>query len=191
MTLSATMLLDFDEFLHLQPTKVWLLNVDLTWCMQYMEVSIISGTGADICITVIVTLESQCTKFHAAGWTCWFFTSFYLELCIWPHLISQWTRQRNSIKFCANLGKVWQRPWHWLERNKAQAVHRKSKLTETEKGETGEEQSQEHDNHFLLHQWECSQRSFPGRPNSQFRILLWHFTVTAWRCFGDKKLAVS
>jgi hypothetical protein len=48
---------------------------------------------------------------------------------------------------------------------KAWAVHGKSKLTETEKGEKGEEQSQDHANHFfgimgIVHK-EC-----PGSPNS-------------------------
>jgi hypothetical protein len=48
----------------------------------------------------------------------------------------------------------------------------KSKLTETEKGETGEEQSQENAHYFLLHQGDYSQRIRPGWPNSQFRMLL-------------------
>jgi hypothetical protein len=34
--------------------------------------------------------------------------------------------------------------------------------------------------HFLWHQGDFSQRICPGRPNSQFYILLWCFTVTAW-----------
>jgi hypothetical protein len=45
----------------------------------------------------------------------------------------------------------------------------KNKLAENEKGETGEEQSQQH---VILHQGDCSQRICPGRPNSQFRMLL-------------------
>jgi hypothetical protein len=47
-----------------------------------------------------------------------------------------------------------------------------------QKGETG----QEHAHNFLWHQWDCSQTIHPGRPNSQFCILLWHFMVTVWRC---------
>jgi hypothetical protein len=34
------------------------------------------------------------------------FMSFYLESCLWPDANSRWIRQRNSIKFCSNLGKV-------------------------------------------------------------------------------------
>jgi hypothetical protein len=49
------------------------------------------------------------------------------------------------------LEKVQQRPWRWLDKISGMkvgaVVHRKSKLTKTEKGETGEEQSQEHDHH--------------------------------------------
>jgi hypothetical protein len=46
------------------------------------------------------------------------------------------------------------------------------KLTETEEGETVEQQSQEHAYSFLCHQGDCSQRIRPGKPNSQFRLLL-------------------
>jgi hypothetical protein len=35
---------------------------------------------------------------------------------------------------------------------------------------------------FLWHKGDRSQRIRPGRPNNQFRILLWRFTPTAWKC---------
>jgi hypothetical protein len=51
--------------------------------------------------------------------------------------------------------KIRRRPCQWLDKRsgkRAWAVHAKSKLTETEKGETGEGQSQEHFHHYLWHQ---------------------------------------
>jgi hypothetical protein len=51
---------------------------------------------------------------------------------------------------------------------------------EAGKGETGEKQSQDHAHHFPWHHEVCSQRILSGRPNSQFLILLWRFTATAW-----------
>jgi hypothetical protein len=56
------------------------------------------------------------------------------------------------------------------------------KLTEPSKDETGEEQSQEQAYYFLLHKGDCIHRIHSGRLNSQFRILLWCFTATAWKC---------
>jgi hypothetical protein len=146
-----------------------------------------------------VSCSVQCTKFHTAGWACWFFTSFYLESYIWPDAISLRLQQRNSE--CASvsaqiLEKVQWRPWQWWDKHlgkKAWALHGKSKLTETKKDETGEEQSQEHDHHKTetveeqskekgWHQWYHSQRICLSRPNRQFRILQWRFKATAWKC---------
>jgi hypothetical protein len=58
----------------------------------------------------------------------------------------------------------------------------KSKLTKTENGETGDQQSQENAHYFLWHQGDRSQRIRPGKPNSQFRILLRHFVANVWTC---------
>jgi hypothetical protein len=74
-----------------------------------------------------------------------------------------WSRVSGLLRFCNGLnketalnfvqisGKV-RRPWQYLGKRlgkKAQAVYGKFKHTETKKGETGEDQSQEHDRHFL------------------------------------------
>jgi hypothetical protein len=39
-------------------------------------------------MTVLAYLGDQCTTFYAAGSTCWFLMSFYLESCIWHDAIS-------------------------------------------------------------------------------------------------------
>jgi hypothetical protein len=76
------------------------IEVKLKIIAPIPHASIISGTGADICAAVVVArfngrvvlvyLGSQCTKFHAAGWTCWFFYVFlfgamYLAWCDFWH----------------------------------------------------------------------------------------------------------
>jgi hypothetical protein len=87
--------------------------------------------------------------------------------------------------FVQILENVWQITWQWLDKHsgkKARAVHGNSKFIKTEKRKAGKEQSQDHADHFLCHQGNCSQMIHPGRPNSQFCILLWCFTATAWKC---------
>jgi hypothetical protein len=54
---------------------------------------------------VLAYLGSQCTKYQAAEWPCWCLTSFYLESCIRPDVISHWIRQRKSFTFCVNVGR--------------------------------------------------------------------------------------
>jgi hypothetical protein len=76
------------------------------WCHLYSS----CNSMMQHYLIVIVNLGSQYIKFHAAGWTCWFFASYYFESCIWPDAISWCIRQRNSIRFYANLGKVHWRP---------------------------------------------------------------------------------
>jgi hypothetical protein len=110
-------------------------------------------------------------------------------------------KEQHQILF-RSLKKVRRRPWHWLDKRsekKARAIHGKSKLTETEKSETGEVQSQEHTHNFLWHHGDSSQKKIrSGRPNSQIRILLWRSTATTWKCAktlprisATKKLTVA
>jgi hypothetical protein len=105
---------------------------------------------------VLAYLVSQCTKLHAAGWMCWFFTSCYLESCIWPDVTSRrirslWTGATETL---AMLGKhSGKKAWAILR-----CLNDISKLTETENGETAEHQTQQHAHHFTWQQGGCSQR---------------------------------
>jgi hypothetical protein len=125
-------------------------------------------------------------------WCTDFFTPFYLDSCVWTDVISQWIWQRN-IKFCAHLGRkafgeesmscTLKVETHWdlevvtLVKSKA-----KSMIIIF----------------FGIRGIDCSQVIRPDRPSSQFRLLLWQFTETAWKCAktsprtsATKELAVA
>jgi hypothetical protein len=101
---------------------------------------------------------------------------FGVMSCMWPDVVSLWIRQRNSIKFCANLGKIeMETPAVIRQAFGEESLSRTWKVQNSpkpKKGEKGEVQSQEHAHHFLWHRGDYSQRIRPGRPNSQFCILL-------------------
>jgi hypothetical protein len=107
-------------------------------------------------------------------------------------------RASNVVKISQNGGR---RPWQWLDERsgtKREPCTESPGWPRPQKGETGEKQSEEHAHNFLWHQGDCSQIIHPGRPNSQFRLLLWRFTVTAWKCaktstwaLATKELAVA
>jgi hypothetical protein len=73
---------------------------------------------------------------------------------------------------CAATEEVWGR--------KDQLPTEESKLAETENGERFEKQSQGHTHNFLASRWLFTKKNHPGRTNSEYRILLWRFKVTAW-----------
>jgi hypothetical protein len=92
---------------------------------------------------VLAYLGGQCTKFHTAGWPCWFLRPFIwgcVSGLMWFHDGSESECASNFVQISENVRR---RPWQWLDRHlgrKAWAIHGQSKLTKTEKCGTGEEQ---------------------------------------------------
>jgi hypothetical protein len=78
--------------------------------------------------------------------------SFGVAFGVWPDEVSQWIRQRNSIRFSAKLQK---KVTENLAMNRqafgeeSMSRTHKVQITETVKGETDVKQSQEHVHHFL------------------------------------------
>jgi hypothetical protein len=62
-------------------------------------------------------LGSQSTKSHSAGWTCCFFTSFYLESYIWPDAILWWIQQKTASVLCKFKKKFDGGPCQWLDKH--------------------------------------------------------------------------
>jgi hypothetical protein len=109
---------------------------------------------------VLAYLRSQCTKFQATGWTCWSLRPF-----IWSSISglmkcrdgSDKGTALNVVQISENVSRRPQKRLDKRLRKKAWAVNEKFQLIDTKKGESEEEQSQEHVYHFLWHQGEYSQ----------------------------------
>jgi hypothetical protein len=119
------------------------------------------------------------------------FMYFYLESCIWPDAIYDWSASECTSNLLPMSEKVWWRPWQWSDKHSG----KKAWVVQTEKGE---EQSQELANNFPWHQENCLQRIRTGSPNSQFCIILWRVMAMAWRhlntsprTLAPKQLAVA
>jgi hypothetical protein len=81
----------------------------------------------------------------------------FLHPFIWSRVSGLMRFRHGSDKWTASnfvriSGKMRRRPWHWIDKrwgNKACALQGESILAETKKGETGEEQIQEHAHHCV------------------------------------------
>jgi hypothetical protein len=130
-------------------------------------------------MVVLAFLGSQCTKFHAAGWTCWFLASFYLESC---GEILRWIRQRNNIKLCVDLGDLGDPDNDYISAQGRKHKPYTESLTHRDRKRRNRWRAKQRAHSPFWHQYDCSQSTHPGRPNSEFRILLWCFMATAWKC---------
>jgi hypothetical protein len=82
------------------------MSLGLVISMGALNVPIISWTGVAICTAVADAVVDDSTsiawesvyKIPRSWVDVLIFLSSYLELCIWPVAISQWIRQRNSIR---------------------------------------------------------------------------------------------
>jgi hypothetical protein len=112
------------------------------------------------------------------SWMEEFFMSLYLESCIWPDAISRWMLQQ--VCECATETLTMIRGAFGEEnisRTRKVQTHRDRMKVRRVKGKVKS---------MLISFFDIKgvgqQRIRPGRPSSQFRVLLWRFTETAWKC---------
>jgi hypothetical protein len=96
---------------------------------------------------------------------------------------SLWIQQRR-IRFCVNL---WRKcngdsgnDWTSVRERKHEPYTESPNLLRPKKRSDRLRANSGACSSFSLTSRDCSQRFRPGSPNSQFRILLWRFTATAW-----------
>jgi hypothetical protein len=130
---------------------------------------------------------NQCTNFHAAGRKCLLFPSFYLQPCVCPDAIWNGSDSNSESNFVQISAKVRRRPGKWLK----VFVQENTSCTQVLEWKIRNypdrkvRDSWKAVRRMLLiffHQEHCSQRIRPVGPNSQFRILLWRFMATTWKC---------
>jgi hypothetical protein len=126
---------------------------------------------------------------------CWFLRPF-----IWDRdVILRWIRQRNSIKFCAELGKsametcsncdvhIFRLQWRHVQTSNRGTKHEPyEESPNSPRPKNAREVKSKVKNMIIAFLWQqgdyCSQTISPGRPNGQFCIPLWRFMVTARKC---------
>jgi hypothetical protein len=130
---------------------------------------------------------------------------FYLESCIWSDAISRWIRQRNSecaSNFMQMLGKSTMDILAIIRQafgeESLSRIRKAQTYRDRKKGGRWRVEWSACSSFSLTSKGFFSQGIRTGRPNSQLRILLWSFTVIAWKCANTsprnlktKELAVT
>jgi hypothetical protein len=144
---------------------------------EYEGVSLISGTVAALGVSV--------QNFTQLGGRSDFLSPFIcsrvfglMRFCV----VSDFECASNFVHLS---GKVQRRPWQWLDKRcekKAWDIYIRKVQThwDRKRWDRWRAKSRECLSFYLISRG-CSQRIRPGRPNSQFRKLLWRFTAIAWK----------
>jgi hypothetical protein len=104
---------------------------------------------------------------------------------IWPDAISQYIRQRDSIKCYKNIGKSAKDTLAMVRQDNVSRTRMFEWHVQTHRNRIKWDRwraSEEHTQNCVRDQEHCSQKILPGRPNSQFRTLLLRLMATAWKC---------
>jgi hypothetical protein len=96
--------------------------------------------------------------------------------------------------------KVHRKPWQWLDKRSGREHEPCTEISNSPRTINARQVKSKVNSMLIIlwHQGDCSQRIHPGKPSSQFRVLLWRFTAIDPKCvknslrtLATKELAVA